>query len=308
MKHTTRHMIGGSIIIGALAIGVFVEFLVARTYLTPDYFDSMSETLDEYVCPSWPNCPMFNKTEEVPPTVAIDSTSSNPGRALVPILMYHHVRELQPYFNAKERLYTVTPSKLEEQLESIMEAGYHPITPDELLYALTTSTDRLPEKPVLVTFDDGYKEDYTLVFPILEKLEVKATYFIISESVALGGYMKSAQVKEVSDSGWVTIGSHTRTHAALTHFGDGKRDSEIIGSKEDLEAMTGKPVNTIAYPYGDVSRQVESEVAKDGYDLGFAIGPGALHTSSTRYHLHRIQINQDTNVVATLDNYVKRGK
>ncbi len=308
MTHTTRHITGGAIIIAALIVGVFIEFLVARTYLVPETSTSMDDTLDEYVCASWPDCPALDQSEEVPASTFINTTSSNSGQALVPILMYHHVRAMQAFFNYKERLYSVTPDRLEVQLGSMLEAGYHPITPDDLLYALTTSTSKLPSKPVLITFDDGYKEDYTFVYPILQKLHIPATYFIVSGYGSLGGYMKNDQVKEVSDSGLVTIGSHTQTHAALTHYGDGRRKAEIVGSKQDLEALLGKPVNIIAYPYGFTSRDVEQEVAKDGYDLGFAIGPGALHTSSTRYHLHRIQINQDTNVVNTLDNYVKRGK
>lgn len=307
MNHTIRHIIGGSVIVAALAAGVFVEFLVARTYFEPLSSFLIENTADEYLCAAWPDCAPDN-TPEVPASTFVSTTSSNPGQAIVPVLMYHHVREMQTYFNAKERLYSVTPEHLEAQLQSIKDAGYTPVTPDDLLYALVTSTSKLPPKPVIITFDDGYKEDYTLVYPILQKLDIKATYFIISEASKLGGYMKDAQIKEVSDSGLITIGSHTRTHAGLTYYGDGKRDSEIAGSKQDLETLLGKPVNTIAYPYGYTSRQVEAEVAADGYDLGFAIGPGALHTSSTRYHLHRIQINQDTNVVATLDGYVKRGK
>lgn len=222
---------------------------------------------------------------------------------VVPILMYHHVRDVKPWHNSKERLYTVTPSVFEKQMEAIKSAGYTTITPEELFEALTDSSKPLPPKPVLLTFDDGHREHYSIVFPILKRLNFKATYFIITLSHTLNGYMKEYMIREVADSGLVTIGSHTRRHAALTRLGNDARKDEIMASKVDLESLIGQPVTSIAYPYGYQSEVVQDEAKNAGYLIGFGIGAGSVHTEKNRYNLRRIQINQTTNIVHALERF-----
>lgn len=282
--------------IAAVWAGVFCIRMVYAAYETPFFDDwilklAPSDTLDEYI-------------DAAEDTINIPSRAKRAdGNVVVPVLMYHHVREIKPWHNPKERLYTVTPGVFEKQMEAIKSAGYETITPAELARALENPEYPLPSKPVLLTFDDGHREHYSIVFPILKRLNLKATYFMITLSNTLNGYMKDAQIREVADSGLVTIGSHTRRHAALTRLGADARKDEIYASKMDLESLLGTPVSVIAYPYGYQSEVVQEEVKNAGYELGFGIGAGSVHSEKNRYNLRRIQINQTTDVVNALERF-----
>ncbi|MCC7522190.1 polysaccharide deacetylase family protein [Candidatus Uhrbacteria bacterium] len=297
--------IGVFILFVSTLAGIFVLYQVYNSFLTAPSPLAINASFDEYVCRAWPNCAI----REPEPSFSLEPSGSYAsGTVIVPIVMYHHIRAHRPWFNSKERLYSVTPDVFASQMQALKDAGYTPITPDDLIYAITTSTRGFPEKPVLITLDDGHREHFTEAFPVLKRLDLKATFFIITDSMKLNGYMTADQIREVDQSGIITIGSHTRSHAALTRYGGDRRSSEISGSKRDLEDLLGHPIQTIAYPYGYSSAQIEREVRDAGYALGFSIGPGAVHSTSTRYHLRRIQINQDTDLVRTLDRYREHGK
>lgn len=232
-------------------------------------------------------------------------TSPPTSPVRVPVLLYHRVRNFSSKDTSRERLMTVSPANFERQMQSLADGGFTPITPDELLYALVTSTSRLPPKPVLLTFDDGYKDHYRTVLPVLQRLKFQATFFIVPAVSKFGGFMSEQMVKDSATSGVVTIGSHTLRHAYLTYISPKDRVSEIEGSKTLLETWIGKPVTSLAYPYGYFSPVIEREVQAAGYGLAFRTGAGANHTSSTRYELRRIQINNDTNVVKTVERYLR---
>jgi len=224
---------------------------------------------------------------------------------VVPVLLYHRVRLPVAKDTARERLMTVTPKSFEHQMQSLVDGGYVPITPDQLLYALVTSTAKLPPKPVMLNFDDGYKDDFTTVLPILERLKLQATFYIVPAASKFGGFMSPAMVKQAAESGYVTIGSHTVHHADLRSLSQEEREAELRDSRDLLQAWSGQLVNAFAYPYGYLNAKVEQDVAAAGYSIAFRTGSGADHTSSTRYELRRIQINENTDVVKTVQRYLK---
>jgi len=266
--------------VAAVGAGFFCMHMVYAAYETP-IFDgwvlklSPDSTLEEYI-----NVPQREEIEIPSRAKRAD------GSVVVPILMYHHVRVIQPWHNGKERLYTVTPDVFEQQMEAIADAGYDTITPDDLAKALENPDYPLPPKPILLTFDDGHREHYTIVYPILKHLN-----------------LKDEMIREVSDSGLITIGSHTRRHAALTRLGAEARKDEIGGSKQDLESLLGKAITSIAYPYGYQNAAIQKEAESMGYLLGLGIGPGSVHAKDNRYNLRRIQINQTTNVVKAIEKF-----
>jgi len=301
-KH--RHKISGLLVI-VMAVLFSFAFLFAWSAQSFSWgFSSIRSTIDEYatasnasdVCMTKHTC---GEADGIPPDPA------HPGSVEIPVLMFHHVRPLYPWLNAKERLYTITPQRLKTQLEEALSAGYHPISLEEFEYALTTSTLRLPEHPILLTFDDGHRGHYQYVFPLLKTLNSPATFFIIADNNILNGYMTNDMIKEVSESGLVNIGSHTRSHM-LMQYGKLRRDQEIAGSKFDLETLLGKPVTAFAYPYGAMSKTIEKEVKASGYDLAFRIGPEVIHTSSTRYGLRRIQVTQTDAIPGLIKTYTPK--
>ncbi len=221
----------------------------------------------------------------------------------VPILMYHHIRPLTANLTSKERYYSVSPASFEAQMNGLVRAGYTTITPNDLSSALNDSTFPLPEKPVLITFDDGFKDQYTKAFPIMERLGLKSTFFVISDAFQQAGALSKEMVKVMDASGLVTIGAHTQHHVFLTRVSQQKREQEIRGSKIDLEHIVGHEVTSFAYPYGAISPTIKAEVQTVGFDLGFWIQAGSQHVSSSRYQLRRIRVLDREDIVPLLDGF-----
>ena len=223
----------------------------------------------------------------------------------VPVLMYHHIRPLRAKDTARERLYIVTPDAFRAQMEGLARAGYHPITPDDLEQALIDGSSVLPDKPILLTFDDGFREDYTVVLPILEQESFQATFFVIPNASHFSGYMTKEMIQEAYQSGFVTIGSHTLNHPFLTRKSTSDRLEEIAGSRNELESWINAPVTTFAYPYGAMSQTIEQEVAAAGYTSAFGVRLGSLHTPSSEFTLRRIRVMDGEDVVALADAFSK---
>lgn len=221
----------------------------------------------------------------------------------VPILMYHHIREMRPSFNRKERLFSVTPASFAAQMESLKRAGYHAITPRQLEQTLKAGATVLPSKPVLITLDDGYRDQYEQALPVLKRLGMSATFFVVSRADTLRGSMNKEMIRAADASGLVTIASHTQHHRFLTRWSPAVRQEELAGAKRDLEELLGHPVLDFAYPYGAWNQTIAKEVEATGYTLGFGVRLGSLHTSSTRYQLRRIRVLDGEDMVPLLERF-----
>jgi peptidoglycan/xylan/chitin deacetylase (PgdA/CDA1 family) len=170
-----------------------------------------------------------------------------------PILMYHSIADI-PTTSLTDLF--VRPSELEAQLKYIAENGYQSITFEDL--------DNLGafSKPVLLTFDDGYKDNYTILFPLLKKYGVKVTIFVVSGTVWNDSRLSPENIAEMSASGLVSIQSHTKNHRSLTALDAATLSDELSLSKEYLEELTGKPVIALCYPEGAVNAAVKAAAAK----------------------------------------------
>src|SRR3989344_9317567 len=132
----------------------------------------------------------------------------------VPILVYHYVEIVLDEKDTIRKSLNTPPYLFIEQLETLKNAGYTFITASELIDILDGKI-ALPQKPVLITFDDGYRDFYTDVFPILKRYNVKATAYIVSGFLDKPNYMFIDQLKEIARSGLVEIGAHTVHHYSL---------------------------------------------------------------------------------------------
>ena len=220
----------------------------------------------------------------------------------VPIFMYHHVRDVRVSDNARQRAFIVRPAVFEAQMKGLVDAGYTAITPDMLMDAVQYGA-HLPEKPVLLTFDDGFREHYTTVLPILQKYHLKAAFLVVSEASNLPAYMTREMWKLLAESGLATIVDHTEHHAFLTHLSAAKQIEEIHKSRQTLQEVTGQPVNYFGYPYGDWNQQVLKELKTEGYRAAFGVRLGALHTSSSAFLLRRIRVQDPEDVTALADAF-----
>jgi len=154
----------------------------------------------------------------------------------------------------------------------------------------------IPEKSIVITFDDGYADNYANAFPILKELDMKATIFVISNFTDNDGYyMTSQQLKEMSDYG-IDIQSHTASHLHLNELSYEEQLNELKTSKEKLESITGKPVISVAYPFGDYNDNSVKASKDAGYSLSFTTNRGLSDREDNSLALDRIYVSSTYNI------------
>lgn len=239
--------------------------------------------------------------QNIPDLSNIPAVSLAPNELFVPILMYHHIRPT-PISNGSVSLaLNVTPKQLEDQLIYLKNNGYTTITFDELEDALTKKTT-LPKKPIILTFDDGYRDFYENAFPILKKYDAKATEFVITKVLGFSPYLTWNQVKEMDKSKLITIGAHTRHHPNLPDISQKDIVDEIKGSKSDLEGQLKKQINWFAYPYGSYNSFIMETVKDAGFKGAASTVYGTNQSKDNEFLEPRIMIDGRF----TLDNIARR--
>jgi peptidoglycan/xylan/chitin deacetylase (PgdA/CDA1 family) len=223
----------------------------------------------------------------------------------VPILMYHYIAENPNPSDTARNYLSVSPSKFEEQLAYLKNNGYTTISLDEL-YGIYNLQIPSPAKPVVLTFDDGYGDFYTDVFPILKKYHVKATQYVISGVIGKPNYMYDNQIKEIIRSGLVEIGAHTVHHVSLANKLPVVAKYEIQKSKSDLERIFNIKVVSFAYPNGSFDEQAIKIVKDAGYSNAVSTVPGIDQSQNNRFFLYRLRPGYKTG--EELLNYLEQSK
>lgn len=207
----------------------------------------------------------------------------------VAVLNYHKVDNVDISLSIRVK-------DFEEQMKYLRDNDYHTITPEELYVALEGKGD-LPDNPVLITFDDGYEDNYENAYPILKKYGFKATIFVISSFVDnMSHYITWDEAREMAKNG-ITIASHTVDHRSMTDLTDEQLKKELVDSKKKIEKEMGAPVDYIAYPTGTYNLHIAQIVKDAGYKAAFTIKYGNVDLNSNIYALERIPIfhTEDTN-------------
>lgn len=205
--------------------------------------------------------------------------------ASVPILNYHQIND-----TAKNPL-TVNVEQFDAQMKFLSENGYHTITPDEMLDAWENGT-KLPEKPVIITFDDGYVDNFNNAFPILQKYNLKATIFLISDYLGVyPNYVTWDQAKTMQDSGLINLESHTLNHATLTELQSTREiQNELFGSKQAIEFKLNNHVKYVAYPCGAYNDEIMRLTEEAGYRGAFTVNYGWADPVESHYVMDRVPI------------------
>lgn len=208
----------------------------------------------------------------------------------VPILMYHYISAPPAGADIYRRDLSVTPALFESHLKYLTDAGYHVITLDDLLYALAQGRE-LPAKPVILTVDDGYEDNYTNAFPLLQKYNMVGHFFIISDFVnqERTGYMTWAQIEEMAAAGQ-RFGSHSRDHPSLKGQSDDYLVWQALGGKEALEEHLGQHPRWISYPAGQYDDRTIAVYKSAGYWGGLTTQQGATHTLDGIFELKRVRV------------------
>jgi peptidoglycan/xylan/chitin deacetylase (PgdA/CDA1 family)/glycosyltransferase involved in cell wall biosynthesis len=219
----------------------------------------------------------------------------------VPVLLYHRI--ITDSDQAGKHGTYIRLARLDAHFRYLKRNNYTPITFDDLKFIDRFDTDK---KYVILTFDDGYRDNYTLLMPLLEKYGFKAVIYMVTHKAENSWDLKDEgrtfpllskeQVLDMSRRG-IEFGAHTMNHVDLTKVGVEEAWKEITGSKKYLEELLGKPVNTFAYPYGNINDSVKELVRKAGftYGIGTVNGPLAMHQDVM--NIRRIVIHPDTNML-----------
>lgn len=205
----------------------------------------------------------------------------------IPVLCYHDVTPKNP--NNNELL--VNPEKFKEQLQYLKDNNYTPITLDEL-YDYLRNNKPLPEKPVVITFDDGYKGNYEYAYPLLKEFKFPATVFMISNYVGAPDFMTADQLKEMSNNG-IEIESHTFKHDDLSILDEAKQLETLKDSKVNLEKIIEKPVDFVAYPFGRYNSSTRVAAEKAGYKLGFNLNGNFADRKDNNFNIDRIYVSNN---------------
>lgn len=198
----------------------------------------------------------------------------------VPILYYHSV--MQEDGNELR----MPPKQLEAQMAYLKDKGYQSISLEQL-YQASYKGGALPAKPFLITFDDGYVDNYTAAFPILDKYGFTATVFMITSYINADGYMSWQQLKELTAKGW-EIESHTANHPYLTKVNTSTLLSELSSSKALLEKELGRSVKFFAYPYGELNDNVVQALKDTGYMMAVTTERGWADVNADAWRVQRI--------------------
>lgn len=224
---------------------------------------------------------------ELPPAKVSISDPLSAGRKL-PVLMYHAIADVPttPLTNL-----FVRPAELEAQLHYIADNGYQTVTFEDLDNIGAFS------KPIMLTFDDGYKDNYDILFPLLKKYELKATIFVIADAVWNSNSLSVENIAEMSQSGLVSFQSHTKSHSALTLLDRDQLVSELAESKAFIEGITGKPVTALSYPSGNVDAAVR-DTAAEHYSYAVLNTGGKFTCGDDPLMMDRVRISRGLSIRA----------
>ncbi len=225
-------------------------------------------------------------TERPTPTPTARPVLVQPVR--VPILMYHYVEIVKdPKDTIREGL-DILPKTMDAQIATFLSHGYTPIFMSDLA-AYLDGKGTLPDKPIVFTFDDGYRDFYTDAYPILQKYHVKATSYVVPGFLDKPNYMTKQEVMDIASSGLVEVAAHTVHHVSLKGISPQLLHAEIYGSKTQLEHLIGKPVIDFAYPYGSYDSAAVIAVSAAGFRTATTTRPGIIQSPDYRFTLLRLR-------------------
>lgn len=217
----------------------------------------------------------------------------------VPILCYHRVVP-SPLVNTRHGI-CVEAQDFKEQMKFLASKGYKTISLDILVDNLKGKT-QLPQKPIIITFDDGYEDNYLYAFPILTEYNFTATIYLVSGHIGdtnqwdscIGEepikLLSNLEIKEMANYG-ISFGAHTVTHPHLTKLSEDNAFHEIAQSKKDIEDIIGQEVTSFCYPYGEFNQQIKQTVIESGFKCACACDTDKINDP---YELGRRQIFPNT--------------
>lgn len=212
-------------------------------------------------------------------------------------LVYHRVCPDGEHFNST---YVVRASDFRKQIEYLMSNQYRAVTLDEFLSDGDPAT-RHPGKRVLLTFDDGYEDNYTHAFPVLREFGLPAVVFLVADfsrrtnwwdtplGVPEARLLTPTQITRMAGNG-IEFGSHTLTHRSLPGVSESELKAEVEGSRREIERVTGLAPRAFSYPYSHVDQRARRALREGGYQCAFAVNGGPFHANRDPWEIRRVNV------------------
>jgi peptidoglycan/xylan/chitin deacetylase (PgdA/CDA1 family) len=209
--------------------------------------------------------------------------------AAIPVLLYHSVND-----GARAGAYwgAVSRAEFARHVDVIWRSGRHPITITALAEGLRAER-ALPQRPVAITFDDGYLDTYDAI-SLLGRRGLAATVYVTTANIGALDRLSAAQVADLAHTTGVEIGAHGVHHRRLDELDDRELAEEIVRSKAHLERLTGKRADSFAYPHGSHDHRARAAVIAAGYRSAAAVKNALSHRKDDPFAIARLTVNAGT--------------
>jgi peptidoglycan/xylan/chitin deacetylase (PgdA/CDA1 family) len=221
--------------------------------------------------------------DDLPYALPVASTALD-----VPILMYHYVDDEPPPAGPYADGLTVRTGEFRDQMDYLARKGYRVVDLRAVYYSLAGGPP-LPAKPVVLTFDDGGEDNYTVAYPILRDHGYVATFFVITGKVGSEGAMTWQELRELQGSG-MSVQSHTVSHPDLRGLDADALAAELEQSRAAVRTETGSPADVLCYPSGEYDADVIAAAREAGFRLAVTTEPGTAFDPAHPLELPRVRI------------------
>ncbi|MFA5925851.1 MAG: polysaccharide deacetylase family protein [Parcubacteria group bacterium] len=202
----------------------------------------------------------------------------------IPILMFHYVRVADKSKDPLGYNLSVDPETFGKELAWLKKNGYTTIPIRGI------EDGKVPEKSVVLSFDDGYEDFYSAALPLLQKYEFGASVGIITSKINQAGYLSDSQIMDLITNN-IEVVSHSESHPDLTKISPDKAQKEIRESKNFLENKLGISIGSFVYPSGEYNGEIEKIVKDSGYLTALTTQPGMADAKGNLLELKRIRID-----------------
>lgn len=245
--------------------------------------------------------PLSEDKNPVPPSVTTNTyvpvvpqknTGKTSSKVSIPVLNYHSVA-IDP-----GNIVVISPDKLEEQMAYLHDHGYTPLSLEAFIRLLEGDTsEKAPEKPILLTFDDGYIDNYEQAMPILAKYGFPATLFVSPGMTEQDGYLNWEQIKKMQAGGW-DIQPHGMSHPHLPKLTADEQAYEIVEARKLIEEHLGTKADIFCYPYGERNKTTLKLLKQHGFRYAFTIDQGFATNEQSPFLLKRLFVNGEEDLQA----------